>query len=172
MHINKNHEVVVNEDDVIDLIYKGKKIRHIVVSDSSWVSRFNRMSELFDIPQNLTFDTESDKDPDEFIADCVGENGWYLPDEYINFDIHSDLISKCSTEEQVARVEMEYEEFEKRNMIPVLKFLRYFIDVMRKEKLIWGVGRGSSVASYILYLMDIHKVDSLKYDIPINEFLK
>ena len=43
---------------------------------------------------------------------------------------------------------------------------------MRDNGVIWGVGRGSSVASYVLYLIGIHKVDSMYYDLPINEFLR
>ena len=43
---------------------------------------------------------------------------------------------------------------------------------MRDNQVIWGVGRGSSVASYVLYLIGIHKIDSMYYDLPINEFLR
>jgi DNA polymerase III alpha subunit len=43
---------------------------------------------------------------------------------------------------------------------------------MRKNKIVWGVGRGSSVASYVLFLIGIHKVNSLKYNLDIKEFLK
>jgi len=67
---------------------------------------------------------------------------------------------------------MELTEFETRNLFPVLRILIYIIDTMRKHKLVWGVGRGSSVASYVLYLLGVHKVDSLKYNLDIKEFLK
>jgi DNA polymerase III alpha subunit len=43
---------------------------------------------------------------------------------------------------------------------------------MREHGVVWGVGRGSSVASYVLFLIGIHKIDSLYYDLPIDEFLK
>jgi len=43
---------------------------------------------------------------------------------------------------------------------------------MRKNNLVWGVGRGSSVSSYLLYLIGVHKVDSYKYRLDIKEFLK
>ena len=62
--------------------------------------------------------------------------------------------------------------FEERGLYPILQLLVYIIDVMRKNKLVWGVGRGSSVASYVLYLMGVHKVDSYKYSLDIKEFLK
>ena len=35
-----------------------------------------------------------------------------------------------------------------------------------------GVGRGSSVASYILYLIGVHRIDSIKYNLDWKEFLR
>jgi DNA polymerase III alpha subunit len=43
---------------------------------------------------------------------------------------------------------------------------------MRSSNIVWGVGRGSSVASYALYLIGIHKIDPIKYNLSINEFFK
>lgn len=71
-----------------------------------------------------------------------------------------------------ARVEEELDLFRARNLYPVLQCLIYIIDIMRKNNLVWGVGRGSSVASYVLYLIGVHKIDSIKYNLDIREFLK
>jgi DNA polymerase III alpha subunit len=57
-------------------------------------------------------------------------------------------------------------------MLDLLRYLKYLVDTMRSKNILWGVGRGSSVASYCLYLLGIHKVDSVKYDLDIKEFLK
>ena len=57
-------------------------------------------------------------------------------------------------------------------MITLLKYLKYLVDTMRENKIVWGVGRGSSVASYVLYLIGVHKIDSIKYELDIKEFLK
>jgi DNA polymerase III alpha subunit len=57
-------------------------------------------------------------------------------------------------------------------MMDMLFFIKYLVDTLRKNKIIWGVGRGSSVASYVLYLIGVHKVDSIKYNLPIEEFFK
>jgi DNA polymerase III alpha subunit len=43
---------------------------------------------------------------------------------------------------------------------------------MRKHNIVWGVGRGSSVASYVLYLIGVHKINSMYYDLDIEEFLR
>ena len=57
-------------------------------------------------------------------------------------------------------------------MIDLLRWLKYFVDTMRSNNLTWGVGRGSSVASYVLYLLGVHKVDSIKYKLDLKEFLR
>jgi len=82
------------------------------------------------------------------------------------------LLDMCLTDEEKERVSLEYEMFEERGLIPLLQFLTFIVDHMRKNQIVWGVGRGSSVSSYCLYLMGVHKVNSLKYDLPIEEFLK
>ena len=43
---------------------------------------------------------------------------------------------------------------------------------MRENQLIWGVGRGSSTASYVLYLLGVHRIDSMYYDLDPEEFLR
>ena len=57
-------------------------------------------------------------------------------------------------------------------MIEVLKYLKYLVDTMRQHKILWGVGRGSSVASFCLYLLGVHRINSLKYNLDITEFLR
>jgi DNA polymerase III alpha subunit len=50
--------------------------------------------------------------------------------------------------------------------------LKYIVDTLRDNKIIWGVGRGSSVSSYVLYLLGVHRIDSLKYQLDYREFLR
>jgi len=57
-------------------------------------------------------------------------------------------------------------------MYPVLKFLVYLVNICEENDVVLGVGRGSSVASYILYLINVHHIDSIKYNLDIKEFLK
>jgi DNA polymerase III alpha subunit len=95
-----------------------------------------------------------------------------MPNEYKELDIESFLINECTTESEISRVKEEIVLFRKHNMINLLRFLKYLVDTMRKNNVLWGVGRGSSVASYCLYLLGIHKIDSLKYQLDIKEFLR
>jgi DNA polymerase III alpha subunit len=73
---------------------------------------------------------------------------------------------------ELQRVGTELLLYQERNMFDLLRFLVYIVDVMREQDIVWGVGRGSSVASYVLYLIGVHKIDSLYYDLDIAEFLR
>jgi DNA polymerase III alpha subunit len=57
-------------------------------------------------------------------------------------------------------------------MLDILNVMHYIVEVLRKNNIVWGVGRGSSVACYALYLLGVHKIDSIKYNLPIEEFFK
>jgi DNA polymerase-3 subunit alpha len=62
--------------------------------------------------------------------------------------------------------------YQERNLFELLKYLKYLVDVMLENNVIWGVGRGSSVASYVLYKIGVHRIDSLYYDLSPEEFLR
>ena len=95
-----------------------------------------------------------------------------MPHEYESFEIVEWLIAQCTTDEQVSRVAQELELYDERNLIYLLLFLKYMVDTFRKNNVVWGVGRGSSVASYVLFLLGVHKIDSMLYDLDVKEFLR
>ena len=97
---------------------------------------------------------------------------WLMPEEYLNFDIESWILSLCKTEEEIHRVNTELTLYQEFNLINLLRYLKYLRDVADENKIVFGVGRGSSCSSYILYLMKIHRVNSLQYNLSINEFLR
>jgi DNA polymerase III alpha subunit len=82
------------------------------------------------------------------------------------------LYGMCSTKEQTDRVSEELEAFIQHNMLDLLYVLKYIVDTLRANNVVWGVGRGSSVASYVLYLIGVHRIDSLKYNLDWHEFLR
>ena len=57
-------------------------------------------------------------------------------------------------------------------MYNLLRYMCYLVDFMRENNIVWGVGRGSSVSSYVLFLIGIHKVNSIQYDLDYKEFLR
>lgn len=171
MKLNQVNQVVVDETDVINALYQNKKVDNIVVNDTGWIKKYNALTELFDFPESkLNYELASELSNSEFVNACL-EN-WNIPAEYKALSVWNYLIVRCKTQEQRDRVELEFGEFEKRNMLTVLKFLIYFIDKLKENNIVWGVGRGSSVASYILFLIGVHRIDSIKYDLDIKEFLK
>jgi DNA polymerase III alpha subunit len=101
----------------------------------------------------------------------IDKNNWFIPDKYKQLDIEEFLVMQCP-EQNYPRLIEELSLFKQNNMIPVLKTMKYVVETLRANNIVWGVGRGSSVSSYILYLIGIHKIDSVKYALPIDEFFK
>jgi hypothetical protein len=170
MKSNQLHQIVLDEADLLEVFYRGQEVNSLVVEDSGWVQRFNHNCTEFGLPFTIEWSTESDSKPVEFVHNNL--TSWHMPEEYQQMDIGNYLLSKCTSDLAAQRVQTELEEFERRDMMNVLKWLKYFVDTMRANNQIWGVGRGSSVSSYVLFLMDVHRVDSLKYNLDIKEFLK
>lgn len=100
------------------------------------------------------------------------QDNWHMPKEYKTTDIAQWLMDQCKTDAELQRVGEELLLFQERNLFPLLCFMRYLVDTLRKNNIVWGVGRGSSVASYVLYLIGVHKINSMYYDLDIAEFLK
>ena len=101
----------------------------------------------------------------------IDKNNWFIPKEYKEMDIEGFLVDRCP-KENYNRLIKELELYRKNDMIPVLRAMKYIVDTLRSNNIVWGVGRGSSVASYVLFLLGVHKIDSVKYNLPIEEFFK
>ena len=101
----------------------------------------------------------------------INPQHWFIPRDYCP-NLPEYLYSQCTTNEQRDRVSLELELFVKNDMYDVLTAMKYIVDTLRENNVVWGVGRGSSVASYVLHLIGVHKIDSIKYNIPIEEFFK
>lgn len=104
--------------------------------------------------------------------DEMNQSDWYMPEEYKNFDIAQWVLDQCKSSDELQRAGTELLLFQERNMFILLKYLKYLVDTMRKHNIIWGVGRGSSIASFVLFLIGVHRINSLYYDLDINEFIK
>jgi DNA polymerase III alpha subunit len=104
--------------------------------------------------------------------DAHNQEQWIMPQKYKDFDISKWLLEQCQNEEELQRVAKELLMYQDRNLIVLLQFMKYFVDTMRKHNVVWGVGRGSSVSSYVLFLIGVHKINSLYFDLEIEEFLK
>jgi DNA polymerase III alpha subunit len=100
------------------------------------------------------------------------QGAWAMPQEYQSLDIAAHVLSLCETEQQLQRVGKELLMYQERNMFDLLRYLKFLVDTLKSKNIIWGVGRGSSVASYVLYLLEVHRIDSIYYDLDPGEFLR
>jgi DNA polymerase III alpha subunit len=95
-----------------------------------------------------------------------------MPTSYKEFDIAKYVLELCQSDEELQRVGQELLLFQERDMFSLLRYLKYLVDTMRENNIVWGVGRGSSVSSFVLFLIGIHRINSLYFDLSIDEFLK
>ena len=166
-------QIVLNTEDVFNALYSGKinLLDLVNIESSKEIEKFNKAVKLnYDSFKQIT-PYQEESDSVEFF-DEANQCDWFMPEEYRNFPIHQWLSDQCKTEEELARVDEELILFIQHGMFDLLFYLKYLVDTMRANQIVWGVGRGSSVASYVLYLLGIHKVDSIKYKLDIHEFLK
>jgi len=171
LKINKYGQAILASGKLRDLILQGKSISHLNVIFDEDVLLFEKyQSEL--LRETITFLDAPDEalDFDEFHKNRADE--WIFPAIYQQLDVKTYLLDKCKTQQEIDRVNVEFTMFEERELVMLLRLFIYLVDYMRENKFLWGVGRGSSVSSYILYLIGIHRVDSLKYELDIKDYLK
>ena len=166
--LNSDNEIIIDEDKLVELFLQGKNVHMVTMENTVQVGTYNHFSNLFRIGKTIDVETPSGGS-DKYNKELV-EN-WYMPDEYKRLNI-VDYILGLSPEENYDRCFEELEEFEQRDLMPLLKYMVYFVSLMKENNVVMGVGRGSSVASYILYLIGVHKIDSIKYDLDYKEFFR
>ena len=167
--INDHGDVIFTEQDVIDLLYTNPDfdISKLFFADTEIYNKSLKQLGI-DLP---VINTVPDREPlDEF--DQRNINNWHMPEKYYNIDVKQWLLDKTQTEEERDRVLIEYSLFENKKFVKVLQFLIYFVDTLRANNIVWGVGRGSSVASFCLFLMGVQKINPLLYNLDIKEFLR
>jgi DNA polymerase III alpha subunit len=97
---------------------------------------------------------------------------WFTPDEYKNIDLRNYLLSRCNSDVQRERAETELELVDRFQATHIFQHLIYLVDQWRSKGLVWGVGRGSSVSCFLLYLIGVNKINPLDYDLDHREFFK
>ena len=173
MKNNKFGEIIMDESDLCHMLMQGREIWQLdrVVLDPA-VDLELLIHRLEDPRAVLTwtFPEADDVAVPEF--DHVRQSHWFMPDEYKNMDIAKHVLELCSTQQQLQRAGEELLLYQAHDLFDLLRYMKYLVDVMRDNQVIWGVGRGSSVASYVLYLLGVHRIDSLYYDLDPKEFLR
>ena len=167
--INDHGDVIFTEQDAIDLLYTDPEfnISKLFFED---IKQYNSsLKELgIDLPVINTVPIRSTITE----LDQQNINNWHMPQKYYQINVLEWLLDKCQNNDEKTRVQMEYKLFEQKEFIKVLQFLMYFVDTLRENNMVWGVGRGSSVASFCLFLIGVHKINPLLYNLDITEFLR
>ena len=160
--------------DLIDMIYSGNADKvHVVLCDKNDdVDKFNVAMEeqgLNKLQKYIPLDV------DQKTFDGVCQSEWFMPDEYKDINVYEYVLGKAETpcpQHVQDRIWEELDAFGERGMRDLLRYMIYLVDYMREHDIVWGVGRGSSVASYVLYLIGVHKVNSIQFDLDWREFLR
>lgn len=170
---NKFGELVFSQQDLIDLALSDIDIlqspHEFVVADVD-VRRTNQYLKDLGLPILQARSQDLSMTVDEF--DQHNQQEWFMPQQYQDLDIAAHVLTLCKTQDELQRVGQELLLFQERGLFDLLKYLKYLVDVMRDNHIVWGVGRGSSVASYVLFLLGVHRIDSMFYDLDPREFLR
>ena len=163
-------QIIYSDQDLIDLVMQGRQLealRDVLVDET--VNLESAAHVLTSVPHLISHDA-----PVLPVAkwDQHQQQNWHMPEEYKQLDIAEYVIGLCTSQEELQRVGTELLMFQQRDLFDLLRYLKYLVDVMRENQLIWGVGRGSSTASYVLYLLGVHRIDSMYYDLDPEEFLR
>ena len=169
---NTNGEMIFDESDLCNLIMQGhdiKKMQGAMVDHT--VDLESAIMMLEDVPKFIQYNNVAQQlTTEEFDHRC--QNNWHMPQQYKDLDIAEYILNLCKTDAELQRVGQELLLFQERGLFDLLRYLHYLVDVLTENKVIWGVGRGSSVASYVLYLLGVHKIDSMFYELDPHEFLR
>lgn len=126
---------------------------------------FNSMLKLYDKDYRVELKTPEDESQ-EFHKSC--QSKWFYQTDGL-FEI---LLSKCKDESQITRLCEEWIVFEEYDLVGMLGCLHKVITILREQNILIGVGRGSGVASFVLFLIGAHSINPIKYNLDFNEFLK
>lgn len=168
--MNKYGDYVLDEKEVVEVLYNNPDVDLTRINITE-VQKFNEAIEsLYIDADKLIQYVEPNVSIEEF--DKQHQQNWHMPQKYKDLDIAKYLLDLCSNDAELQRVGHELLEYQEIDFFDALRFLKYMVDTMRENNVVWGVGRGSSVASHVLYLLGVHKIDSLKYNLDPDEFFK
>jgi hypothetical protein len=173
MKQNNYGEMIFNEDDVCDLLMQGRDPQSLNQMLVDATVDLEKSATLLDcVPALINYDSLND--PEETLEDFDRrlQQTWHMPDSYKQLDIAQHILDLCTTDAELQRCGHELLLYQERGLFNLLRFLKYLVDTMTANHVIWGVGRGSSVSSYVLYKLGVHRINSMFYELDVEEFLR
>jgi hypothetical protein len=170
MKYDQYGQAYTDSNELCNLLYKNPKLDISLFQVEDSIEYNRSVAELHAELDLLDSYHKIDMSVEEF--DRALQSNWHMPKEYRDMDIAAYVLGLCREDYELQRVGEELLLYQERDSFDLLRYLKYLVDTLRKNNIIWGVGRGSSVASYVLFLIGVHKIDSLYYNLDIEEFLK
>jgi DNA polymerase III alpha subunit len=172
MRTDKFGQLIFNEHDVVHLYMQGHDmavLNHLLIDNT--VDLETAAHILDNVPAFVRYDELAQQQTvEQWDHRC--QANWYMPQDYKQLDIAEYVLGLCDSDVELQRCGQELMLFQERNLFDLLRYLKYLVDVMTENRLIWGVGRGSSVASFVLYKLKVHRINSLYYELDPAEFLR
>jgi len=157
---DKYGQLIFDENGILDLIMQGIDVSQADFLVQGVNTDLNNLIQYQDLDLSI----------EEFDAD--NQKNWHMPNEYKELDVAEHVLSLCNTQEELQRCGEELLMYQARDLFDLLRYLTYLVQTMQDNNVIWGVGRGSSVSSHVLYKLKVHKIDSMYYNLDITEFLR
>jgi DNA polymerase III alpha subunit len=157
--LNNGTSIVTDEYAVRKLLEGGELPSHIIVGKSD-------DSDLYDLmyKSNISISEINEEVTPKIICDMhYGD----IIDELIG--THRDDTDESLHKDRLAK---EIDFFVKSDNMSLLGSIKALIKQFKSDNIVWGVGRGSSCASYVLYLLEVHDVNPILFSIPFSEFSK
>lgn len=160
--------------EILDLLYSVESIDQYTLDNPVESRMHSDNAKHFEL-ENLVEHMHIDMPADEYHT--LLANTWIVPDEYANMDIEVYLTTqlaqrKLDSDVYIDRLADELNEYRNRNMIQILIYLVYMMNICKQNNIVTGIGRGSSVSSLVLYLIGTHYMDPIKYSLSYKEFLR
>jgi DNA polymerase III alpha subunit len=165
-------QMIFSEDDCVNMLMRGHSIPINGMLVDATVNLEKAALILDHAPMFIQYNEMTMQAVTVQDFDHENQSQWLMPDHYKNLDIAEYVLGLCDSEAALQRVGEELLLYQSRDLFDLLKYLKFLVDIMAQNNLIWGVGRGGSVASYVLYLLKVHRIDSLHYNLDIAEFLR
>jgi hypothetical protein len=165
-------QMIFSEDDCVNMLMSGHKMPVMGMLVDASVDLETAALIMEHVPTFVQYNEMAMQAVTVEDFDYRNQSQWLMPDEYKNLDIAEYILSLCKSEAELQRVGEELLLYQSRDLFDLLRYLKFLVDIMQQNHLIWGVGRGSSVSSYVLYLLKVHRIDSLYYNLDIAEFLR
>ena len=153
------------------MILEGKSIDKLFPEEvDDDVRKFNKYNETYKL------DIKSSIEP--------LDKTYLIPDKYCNINLKVYFLSLFNNylkvnpmsdddiEIRINRILEEVRLIKEYNIENLIRTAIYIVDVFEEKSVVWGTGRGSSCACYCLYLLGLHEVDSVKYDLDLDEFFR